>query len=100
MVANRAIPASRMGLRDVLVTLNIATTAEILSKAYGLSLSDGYWIKPKNSELEWSKINFFANDFSEDMGDILFGEAKDSNNISLLSPDNTSNGWRKRSGKS
>ena len=96
---SRAIPASRMGIRDVLETLDIVTTAELLSKAYGLSLSDGYWIKPKNSDLEWSKINFFDNDFSEDMGNILFGEAKKSNNISLLSPDNTSDGWLKKKWK-
>lgn len=41
-------------------------------------------------------VNFFDNDFSEDVGDILFGKAKDSENISLNSPDNTSDGCLKK----
>ncbi len=45
----RSIPASRMGIKEALDTLGIDSTTKLLNKAYGLSLSDQYWIKPKNA---------------------------------------------------
>lgn len=95
----RAIPASRMGIKEALDTFGIDSTTKLLNKAYGLSLSDQFWIKPKNADLTWADVNFFENDFSDDVGDILFGEQRDSNAISLLSPDNTSDGWLKKKWK-
>jgi hypothetical protein len=93
----RSIPASRDGIREALEHLNVYNTAMLLDKCYGLSLSDQYWICPKNSGLQWGKINFFHNDFSKDMGEILFGyEPDDLNRISLVSPDNTSDGWLRK----
>ena len=80
---DRSIPASRSGVRDALEILRVSTPKLLLAKCYGLSLSDQYWVKPINSDLEWELVNFFDNDFSEDVGDILFGKAKDSENISL-----------------
>ena len=93
---DRSIPASRSGVRDALEILRVSTPKLLLAKCYGLSLSDQYWVKPINSDLEWEVVNFFDNDFSEDVGDILFGKAKDSENISLNSPDNTSDGCLKK----
>lgn len=93
---DRSIPASRSGVRDALEILRVSTPKLLLAKCYGLSLSDQYWVKPINSDLEWELVNFFDNDFSEDVGDILFGKAKDSENISLNSPDNTSDGCLKK----
>jgi hypothetical protein len=47
--------------------------------------------------LTWKKVNFFQNGFSKDIGEILFGrEPVDPNNIELMSPDNTSDGWLKK----
>ena len=48
----------------------------LLIRCYGLSLSDQYWICPKDSNLTWEEINFFSNEFSDDIGDVLFGEKK------------------------
>ncbi len=92
----RSIPASRQGLYEALQILRISSPKLLLSKCFGLSLSDQYWIKPENSDLSWDEINFFDNDFSEDLGDILFGRATDTDNISLNSPDNTSDGCLKK----
>ena len=92
----RSIPASRSGLRNVLETLNIATPQALLTKCYGLSLSDQYWIKPDNSDISWSKVNFFDNSFSDDIGDILFGKPASKRNFDFFSPDNTSNGNLKK----
>ena len=100
----RSIPASRSGVREALETLGISDTKTLLIRCYGLSLSDQYWVRPANSDLTWERINFFTNDFSEDIGDILFGANKMSNAIDFSSPDNTSDGnlkkrWRIIDGK-
>jgi len=92
----RAIPASRDGIRHALAELNISTTQQLLDKCLGLSLSDQYWICPKKSGIEWRNVNFFDNAFSDDIGNILFGKGSSSDKISLMSPDNTSDGWLKK----
>ncbi len=70
---DRSIPASRSGICEALETLNVGSTKMLLVRCFGLSLSDQYWIRPKNSELIWDAVNFFDNAFSDDMGDVLFG---------------------------
>lgn len=92
----RSIPASRSGIREALEVLDISSTKMLLVRCYGLSLSDQYWISPEGSGLIWDKINFFDNDFSDDIGDVLFGMNKNKNALNLSSPDNTSDGNLKK----
>jgi len=95
--ASRSIPASRENIQTALYQMNLLQATELLSKCYGLSLSDQYWIKQVNSELEWANINFFENSFSRDVGNILFGhEPDDSERLNFMSPDNTSDGWLRK----
>ena len=56
---------------------------------------------PFNVNLDWHKINFFENAFSEDVGDVLTGiKPTDLNDsLDLLSPDNTSDGMLKKKWK-
>ena len=95
----RSIPASRSGIREALSILNVSYTEQLLTKCYGLSLSDQYWINPKEHPLRWEDINFFENAFSDDVGNALFGQASESGGIDLLSPCNTSDGWLKKKWK-
>lgn len=95
----RAIPASRDGIRGALAELNLSTTQKLLEKCLGLSLSDQYWICPAGSGINWSQVNFFDNPFSDDVGNVLFGKGSGSEEISLMSPDNTSDGWLKKKWK-
>ena len=93
----RSIPASRSGIDAALQSIGVASPTLLLEKCYGLSLSDQYWIRLKESDLVWDSINFFQNDFSRDMGEVLFGhEPKDPARVSLMSPDNTSDGWLRK----
>ena len=95
----RSIPASRERLKEFLDKFGMYFPGELLEKSLGLSLSDQYWICSVNEPVEWEKVNFFGNDFSEDVGEILFGKAevKNIDKVNLKSPDNTSDGvLRKR----
>jgi hypothetical protein len=99
---SRSIPASRDGLKNLLERLGITGTQELLKHSYGLSLSDQYWICPKNKAIKWSDVNFFDNEFSADIGDLLFGNLPsdtDSSKLNLKSPDNTSDGVLKKKWK-
>ena len=96
---SRGIPNHRDNLQTLLIRLNITMPAELLDKASGLSLSDQYWIKPYDSDIEYKDINFFENDFD----DIEFTEAtfsnvgKSTSEASLKTPNNTTDGMLKKS---
>lgn len=94
--SGRSIPASRMGINDALDTIGVYNTQILVTKCLGLSLSDHYWVKPADSDMSWESVNFFDNDFSDDMGDVLFGESKKIADFDLISPDNTSDGNLKK----
>lgn len=93
---DRSIPASRSGIRESLEMLDLKDTKMLLIRCYGLSLSDQYWMKPEGTSLTWNQINFFDNSFSDDMGDVLFGNKKKAENFDFSSPDNTSDGCLKK----
>ena len=94
----RSIPASRAGIRTALERMGVCHSEQLLLRCYGLSLSDQYWMKPVDSELKWKNINFFENDFSDDVGNVLFGQPA-GQDIDLMSPCNTSDGWLKKKWK-
>lgn len=100
----RSIPASRMGINDALEILGIYNTELLLTKCLGLSLSDHYWVRPADSNMTWESVNFFDNEFSDDIGDVLFGKTGKSIGFNYSSPDNTSDGnlqkrWKIINGK-
>lgn len=95
----RGIPTWRDKLDILLHRLNIETTDELLDKAFGLSLSDQYWLKPENLKISYDDINFFDNDFDY----TEFIEASLSINSktkvkeeSLKTPNNTTDGMLKK----
>lgn len=91
---NRQIPASREGIKDILINNNYNSDSFDLlnTKSYCLSLSDQYWVKEVNDDILWEDINFFDNDFSLDIGDVFLNVSKESFDLNLNSPDMTSNG--------
>lgn len=92
----RSIPASRVGIGEALQALNEQSPWALIEKCYGLSLSDHYWLKPDHVPLDWREINFFENEFSGDIGKLLFGEIQGGASLNLMSPDNTSDGWLRK----
>lgn len=94
---SRIIPASREGLDYILAINNVETSAALSVKSLGLSLSDQYWIKPADTDLIWEDVNFFMNEFSSDLGRSFFERSSASlPDISVRTPDASSNGWLKK----
>lgn len=48
---NRGIPSFRDRLDLLMHRLNVHAPSELLDKAFGLSLSDPYWLKPKDLDI-------------------------------------------------
>lgn len=94
----RGIPLWRDDLDLLLFKLNISAPTELLDKAFGLSLSDQYWIKPYDSKIEYKDINFFEHDFNDaEFTDATFSNSTEtSTKISLISPNNTTDGRLKK----
>ncbi len=92
----RSIPASRSGIREALDELGMYATTLLLIHCLGLSLSDHYWVRPADRDLKWEDVNYFMNDFSDDIGDVLFGAPKKEIGFDYSSPDNTSDGNQKK----
>lgn len=92
----RAIPSNRSGIGEVLEELSASSTKVLLLYCHGLSLSDQYWLKPKNVSLTWSDINFFENPYSSDVGNVIFGANKHKDVLDLCSPDSTTIGDLKK----
>ena len=105
--ADRCIPKHRMDIEEALEVLKFSAR-QLVIESWGLSLSDHYWLRPCDNELSntalYENVNFFDNDFSEDVGDILLGLKDSDDDINYWSPDNTTNGnlkkcWRIIGGK-
>ena len=47
-----AFPISRKNVSDILTKYNIIAPTVLVQKGFGLSLSDQYWIKPVNTDME------------------------------------------------
>ena len=95
----RGIPSWRDKLDLLLHRLNITAPYELLDKAFGLSLSDQYWLKPFNSNISYNDINFFDNDFdyAEFMEASLSTNGKTiTKETSLKTPNNTTDGMLKK----
>lgn len=95
----RGIPSWRDKLDILLHRLDVIAPTELLDKAFGLSLSDQYWLKPYETNISYDDINFFDNDF--EYGEFLEASlSKNSTTIvkksSLKTPNNTTDGMLKK----
>ena len=90
----RGIPDWRKDLENLLKKLNVSSPDELLNKAYGLSLSDQYWMKSESQEnLQWKDINFFTNDFQyKGYLQVSLSSSSLEERIDLRSPNNTTDG--------
>ena len=95
----RGIPTWRDKLELLLHRLNITAPYELLDKAFGLSLSDQYWLKPYDSNISYNDINFFDHDF--DYAEFMEASLSTNSGIitkasSLKTPNNTTDGMLKK----
>lgn len=65
-IDHRFIPQSRSNY-DVIKALYKAEDAfELSLRSYMVSISDHYWVKPCDSSVTWSDVNFYDNPIPDD----------------------------------
>lgn len=85
---SRIIPKNRGRNQNFLLDVNY-----LLSNSCGFNLSDQYWIKPQNKDIQWKNNNFYTNKFDEDIGKYLTGvKSGPFSAMSSNTPDLFSNG--------
>ena len=94
----RGIPSWRDELYDLLDNLSVDNKDILLNKAFGLSLSDQYWMNPVDKPMDWNDINFFTNAFnSHDFKEACFeNKVFKKDVVDLYTPNNTSDGMLKK----
>ncbi|MBS6195776.1 MAG: hypothetical protein KH828_09365 [Clostridiales bacterium] len=95
---DRAIPDSRRGIQQILNYLKEESSQSLMLSAYALSLTDHYWMQPINKELYWKDLNFYENNFSDELGSLLTDSQRidmDAH-VSKFSPSSSVNGEMKK----
>lgn len=62
-IMNRGIPVTRQRIKIDLQGLETKNVHDYMISNLGLSLTDHYWICPKDSNYTWDTINFYTNNF-------------------------------------
>ena len=73
--SDRAIPRTRHGAKNALQRLGYISTASALVNNLALSLTDCYWIMPRDEDLSWDQVSLFTNDFVDSFGELTLNEA-------------------------
>ena len=71
---DRAIPRTRHGAKTALQRLGYSSTGSALVNNLALSLSDCYWIRPRDENITWAEVNLFTNDFVDTFGELTINK--------------------------
>ena len=63
-ILNRGIPVTRQGIQKDLSALKEKSVVDYMISNLGLSLTDHYWICPKDSGYCWENVNLYENNFT------------------------------------
>lgn len=95
---NNAIPTERDSIRLGLECIGVESQEELKTIGRGLSLLNQYWIKEEDEQLTWKDVNYWENQFSEEIGIALFNHKPVHSPLNAIScsPDNGINGVLKK----
>ena len=89
-IENRGIALSREDHDEIMTRYGVRSSKELTVLSMGLSLSDHYWLCEEKKEKTWAEVNFYENEFSTRIGEIIAGRADKDKNI--FNPDFSSSG--------
>ena len=89
-LAARTIPQNRQGREKIQRV--IGDIGEAAVKSMVVSLTDCYWLKPDGSNLVWRDVNFHDNGFSDQLSDVVTGDASNITVSDFRLPDLTTDG--------
>lgn len=69
----RSVPAERPQLASLLRKFGARSSKDLLFQTLGFNLSDQYWFKPEDSTLTWHDLNYFENEYTDQLGLAMLG---------------------------
>lgn len=91
-IYDRTPPKHRKHMIELLEQLELNNIKAIIDYSRGLSLTDTFWIKPKDKKLKWKDINLYENDFSETIAKIAFEGGLFGEKFSTTTPELSTDG--------
>lgn len=86
-ISARSIPDLRPNLAPALREAALRHAADLMFSTWGLNLSDQYWFKPAEADLDWHDVNYFENGYEGSLGTMLLTGAKGRFSRPMRSPD-------------
>lgn len=71
-LSGREAPKHRVHIRKLLELCGINNLKSYIDVTYALSLNDTFWVKKKESTLEWCKVSLYRNEFNSTIARIAF----------------------------
>ena len=91
---NRTISVNRYDYQRIMDATSSKDGLDLVFKGYGLSLSNHYWFKKEDEQLNYEDINFFTNKWDDSFARaVLEGRYEDLKNCDINVPDVTIGGW-------
>lgn len=86
-IENRKAPKKRENIERLLKMSGCDTLLGWLEVTHALTLIDTYWVKPKNSKLNWRKVSLYTHEFNEVVAKTAFEGGLHGMNLSTTSPE-------------
>lgn len=86
-IEHRSAPRSREHIQELLTRSGCNTTQGFLDYTHALSLTDTFWVKRADSNLEWKNVSLFRNPFNEVVAHTAFDGGMYGDNLSTPSPE-------------
>lgn len=89
-LGSRTPPKHRAFMKELLETMNLHSTKDVLDFSRGLSLTDTFWVTNDQS-LTWDEVSLYSNEFDETISKIAF-EGLHGLHIKTTSPEFSTDG--------
>lgn len=91
-IAHRAAPRGREHIKELFVRSGCDNIKGFLDMTHALALTDTFWVKQADSDLEWEKVSLFCNPFNEVVAHTAFDGGMYGDNLSTPSPEYSTDG--------
>ena len=92
----RSLPKDKANIDYMLSCICLKNLSQLKLKGMALSLQDCYWMRKSDVDLLWKDVNFFKNEFTQDIADVLYGMKVEAYGFNMRSPENTTTGYTKK----
>lgn len=91
-IESRRVPKHRKHIMKLMRESGCDNLNGFLRVSKALSLNDTYWVKEKGSDLKWSQVSLYQNDFNEIVAQLAFDGGNYNLKFTSTSPEYTTNG--------